>query len=125
MFTCGLLRSNFSFAIVVSVFGLLLISCLAHALWAPVRGLQLQNSLPLILVRTIVPGDDLFRDRPWRFFVLLELHGEIGAALCRSTHRGGVAEHLRKRHRGADGLHTANHLHAFDAATARVQVADD
>src|SRR5665213_39111 len=70
-------------------------------------------------------GDDLFRHRPWRFFVLLELHRVIRATLSCSAHVSGITKHGRQWHGGADGLGIADHFHALDPSATRVQIADD
>src|ERR1700761_8966646 len=81
--------------------------------------------LTLLLLIALHLGDDLFAHRPRRLFILLELHREVRSSLRRSTHCRRIAEHVRQRNRRLDGLHTADHLHALDASTPRVQVADD
>src|ERR1700731_1916496 len=72
MFTCGFDRSNFSLPMTLSVF--------------PVSKIQLPKDpknwrtccirLPVILtILALHLGNDLFRDRAGRLFILLELHG--------------------------------------------------
>jgi hypothetical protein len=58
------------------------------------------------------------------FLVLAEMHGETAAALRPRAQFGGVAEHLRQRHHRLDDLRGPAQLRAFDAAAARIQVAD-
>src|SRR5437868_11563437 len=72
--TCGLLRSNFSFAI-----------CLEKSPY-------LSRDLPLN------PAYDLLGDLAGDLLVLSEMHGETAAALGTRTQLGGVSEHLRERH---------------------------
>src|SRR5229473_7180204 len=81
--TCGLLRSNFSFAII----------------------LNLQQKLFSNLA--LHPADDLFRQRGGNFLVLAEVHRKTSAPLRVRANIGGVAEHLRKRHHRLDDLSSA------------------
>src|SRR5581483_9842148 len=92
MLTCGLLRSNFSFAI-----------------------LLLPDSLPDSLFRNLAlyAGDDLFGNVLRHFLVLPEMHGEAAASLSARTQLGGVAEHLRQRHHGLDQLRGSVRFGAF------------
>src|ERR1051326_1035104 len=66
MFTCGLLRSNFSFAI-----------------------LRLSS---LLLRDALHPAHNFFGQRGRNLFVLPEMHGETAAALCARPQLGGVTE---------------------------------
>src|SRR3954462_8707587 len=110
-FTCGLLRSNFSFAIILAPSSqFLALSC---QLSAKIKTLSSGRRFPLHL------GNDLFRDRTRRLFIAREVHGVLGAALGAGTHVGGVTEHFRQRHDGLDDLRTGAMFHALDASTAR------
>src|SRR5216110_1538301 len=121
MFTCGFDRSNFSLPMTLSVF--------------PVSKIQLPKDskgdapcgtgLLVLAVFALHLGNNLFRDRARRLFVLLELHGIVGASLRGRPHVGGVTEHGAQRNRGADRLRGTDHLHAFDSSPARVEIADD
>src|SRR5581483_12367092 len=78
MFTCGLLRSNFSFAI-----------------------LRLSS---LLLRDSLYPAHDFFGQRGRYFFIFAEMHRKTAAALVTRAEFGGITEHLRKRHRRLDDL---------------------
>src|ERR1039457_2000273 len=95
-FTCGFLRSNFSFAIVSSV---------------------ARDSLNRHL------GDDALRNRLRDLVIAFELHRVVGPALRERPERGGVAEHLRERDARRDDLEVHARLHVVDPAPAGVQVA--
>src|SRR6266511_496248 len=74
------------------------------------------------LLRALRRGDDLARDRLWRFLVTVELHGERGATLGRGTQVGRVAEHRGERNAGANRLRISPRLWAFDPAGARIEI---
>src|SRR5437016_4303389 len=97
MFTCGLDRSNFSFAISV----------------AP-RILELNPGLARDL------GDDFLADVARRLFVLLEVHRVRRASLSAGAQVGRVPEHGRERdHRGDDLRAAAGDLSLQLAAPPR------
>src|SRR5512135_1318973 len=73
---CGLLRSNFSFAMYVSL--------------SPYQNLR--NCLALR------PAGNLFRHALGNFLIPPEVHSERPAPLCARAQFRGVSEHLRKRH---------------------------
>src|ERR1700761_4624535 len=87
-FTCGFERSNFSFAI----------SSLSS------QSLRHSSNRAGYKLLTLVAADDLFRDRPWRFFVAVEVHRVVSAALGRGAHVRGIAKHFAQRHIGLDDL---------------------
>src|SRR4051794_381140 len=98
MLTCGLLRSNFSFAI-----------------------LNLPENLPCYLALGF--ADDLFRDRPRHFFVLTEVHRERTPTLCSGAHFRRVSEHLAQRNHGLDDVGASEQLRTFQTSAAADQVA--
>src|SRR5579884_503767 len=104
MLTCGLLRSNFSFAILLLPDSLL-------------------NSLLRYLA--LYAGDDLFGNVLRDLFVLPEVHGEAAAALGARAQLGSVAEHFRQRHHGLDQLRGSARFGSFQTSTARDQIAID
>ena len=57
--------------------------------------------------------------------IVLRLHGVHAAALRAGTQRGGVTKHLGERNQRVNLFGRAVVIHAFDAATAAVQVADN
>src|SRR6266852_5613762 len=86
MFTCGLLRSNFSFAIASS---------------APQSKSFKTKTNPVLLFAPVFL-DNLFGERRGQFRVVREMHCESRAALGAAAQIRGVAEHLRQRHFHAD-----------------------
>src|SRR5579885_953015 len=112
MFTCGLLRSNFSLAI----------PC------APHYSKFLLNTDPSF-PKSFQSGafgflDDLFRNRRGRLSVMGKVHGEIPAALGAAPQVGGVAEHFRERDQNADHMATRARLRTLNLRAARVQVTE-
>src|SRR5436309_2430406 len=99
MFTCGLLRSNFSFAISLS---------------SP------QNLLGYFALRLV---HDFVRDAARHFFVLAEVHREGAASLRAGPQLGGIAEHLRQRNHCLNNLGSAQNLGTLETAAARNQIA--
>src|SRR3990172_12728281 len=87
-FTCGLVRSNLLFAIVVP--------------WE------------WLLFR----ADHRFGDALRRLGVMLEFHGVGGAALRQRAHRRRIAEHLAQRHLRLDRLAARQVFQAEDGAAA-------
>ena len=57
--------------------------------------------------------------------IVLRLHGVHATALRTGTQRGGVTKHLGERNQRVDLFGRAVVIHAFDAAAAAVQVADN
>src|SRR5438552_1160352 len=100
-FTCGFLRSNFSFAIVSSV-----------------RSLRVDS-----LDRNF--RDDSLGDRLGNLVVSFELHRVVGAALRQGAELCRVAEHLRQGDARRDHLEVEARLHVVDLSAPRVEVADD
>src|SRR6266567_2470071 len=125
-FTCGLLRSNFSFAMIPSSSNLCRANlCLNQN--APSRVNLRQGFVFRLPGRTFALhlGDDLFRHRTRRFVIMRKVHGERRATLRAGAHVRGVTEHLRQRYQRLDHLRTCAMLHAFNPSAARVQVAND
>src|ERR1039457_6701548 len=83
IFTCGLLRSNFSFAMST-------------------------NLLPRHF--SLNPSYDLFRDALRHLFILAEMHREAAAALRSGTQFRGVTEHLTERHHRLNQVGSAANL---------------
>src|SRR4051812_687977 len=102
MLTCGLLRSNFFFAIV----GVLLLL----AGWA--------RSAPCLL-------NELRGQAVRDLGVVTEFHRRRRPALGHRPQVRDVAEHLGERDERADDLCRPARLHALDLAAAAVEVADD
>src|SRR5205814_5722429 len=120
MFTCGLLRSNFSFAISSS---------------APQsKSFELPCYQPGNQPRTANPDlsgrfaggllDHFLRDRNRRFGIMRKMHGESGAALSAAAQIGGVTEHLRERHFHSNDVAAGAVFRALNRRTPRIQVAE-
>src|SRR5262249_4134627 len=101
IFTCGLERSNFSFAIFKSSIDAetprrgenpLLPASLRLCVSASRSSSLLFRDLALNLIH------DLFRDTGRNFFVLPEMHGEASASLRTGPQFSRITEHLRQRH---------------------------
>src|ERR1035441_8989681 len=119
MFTCGLLRSNFSFAMVPlccqrSAFCLLL-SAFCFLLSA-FCFLNLPSHFPLNLRHY------LLRDILRNFLVLPKVHRKGTAALRAGSQLGSVSEHLRQRHHGLDHLSSTVNFGAFQPSAPRVYI---
>src|ERR1700751_1938247 len=112
MFTCGLLRSNFSLAIAFS-------TPHSNSLKRDYKSLRLLSRLARIF------RDYLFRNRSGRFRVVRKMHGEVAAALGTAAPVGGVAEHLGPRHFHADDVATGAIFRALNRGTPRVEIAKD
>src|ERR1700754_2208297 len=124
--TCGLSRSNFSFATSIAPSEVLVF----------VRGLRTWRTResyrdPSFDVRSVCLGrrrvsaatlDDLLRDVRRDLVVAVELHGVGGAALRVGAQVGRVAEHLRQRHAAGHREGVAPAVLALDAATAAAEV---
>src|SRR5437762_1407410 len=102
-FTCGLVRSNFAFAIVVF-------------LWFSSAALPDLLSLHL--------ADDLFCLALRNFLVMRKLHRVYRAPLRHRAQLRGVAEHFGERHRRSDDLRLAALCHASDLAAPRREIAE-
>src|SRR3990172_1688433 len=95
--TCGLERSNFSFAIAPLLHldefptDLQFVTWNQNASFATLVSHNLSLHGP-----SLQPGDDLFADRFRCWLVPGKVHGVGGAALRARAHLGGVAEHLRQ-----------------------------
>src|SRR5208283_3682289 len=109
MLTCGLLRSNFSFAISVH----------SPALSQILTGRLSVGDLSLR------PADNLFGDRSRSLFVPAEVHRETAAALSARPDFGRISEHLRQRHHRPNHLTAAAQLDAFQPPAAADQIAVD
>src|SRR5579871_4695119 len=94
---CGLLRSNFSFAMRISPFG----------------GRRPSPSFRYLSLDLV---DDLFGETARHLFIPSEVHRETAAPLCPRAQFGCVSEHLRERDHRFDDLRRAAQLHALDAA---------
>src|ERR1035441_3032819 len=93
MLMCGLVRSNFSFAI---------------------RENASLSSLALDL------ADDFLGLRRGDFLVLAEMHGETAAPLRPRAQFRSVPEHGRQRHHGFNDAGGSPQLRGFDPAAPRV-----
>src|SRR5260221_14564099 len=82
IFTCGLLRSNFSFAIP----------------FAPQIEIHSNPDKPCCLLFAPVLLDDFFRQRRGQLRIMRKVHGKRRAALRAAAQIRGVTEHLRQRH---------------------------
>src|SRR5271157_2943179 len=107
MLTCGLLRSNFSFAIAA----LLLVNALFERSPEP---------LPLPRHPTGRLGDHLVGDRGGRLGIVRKMHSEVAAALRAAAQIGRVTEHLRERHLHADDVTSRAGLGTLNLRPARV-----
>src|SRR5215472_2362444 len=107
MFTCGLLRSNFSFAISSS---------------AP-QSKSCKESVLLELLPAAGLLYNLFREIRGKLRVMRKMHGEIAAALRAAAQIGGVTEHLGERHLHANYVAARTALRALNLRAAGVEVA--
>src|ERR1700693_585847 len=110
-FTCGLLRSNFSFAMSASAPQRVLVR-------TPLTGSLLPQRLPCGL------GDDLFSHLRRRFLVVRKMHSETSAALRAAAEVSGIPEHGGQRHLRGDDLASGARFAALNLTAARVQVAN-
>src|SRR5216684_2774896 len=108
MFTCGLLRSNFSFAISSS---------------APQS-----KSCKTLETRNLLPPagllDNFLSQIVRKFRVMRKMHCESGAALRAAAQVRGVTEHLRERHFHANDIAARPVFGALNRRTPRIQVAE-
>src|SRR5580704_1000306 len=137
--TCGLSRSNFSFATFYS----LLYRLVCPPLWRRTSEIYLNavvreswcccsaalgiRPCPRRLRRNRLPGsrfDDLLGDVRGNLVVALELHGVVGASLRVGAQVGCVAEHLAQGDLGGDSQRVAASLLAFHAPTPAAEVSD-
>src|SRR5215469_10428181 len=107
MFTCGLLRSNFSFAISSS---------------AP-QSKSCKKSASRKLLSAAGLLHNLFREIGWQLRVVRKMHGEIAAALRAAAQIGGVPEHFRQRHLHANFVAARTAFRALNLRAAGVEVA--
>src|SRR6266851_4837983 len=112
MFTCGLLRSNFSFAIALS---------------APQSKSFRFRCYRALTAKPLLPGhlagrplDYFLGDRSRRFGVMRKMHGERGAPLRAAAQVRGVTEHLRERHFHADDVAARAVFRALNRRTPRI-----
>src|SRR5919108_3489949 len=120
--TCGLSRSNFSFATSGCSFSL----SLWKSFWY-VRRRPAASANPCRLARLRghrLPRafDDLLGDVRRHFLVAVELHRVRGAPLRHRTQVADVAEHLAERRVSSHDLGVAPLLHPLDPAAAAVEV---
>src|SRR5687767_6489518 len=108
-FTCGLLRSNFSFAT-------------GGYSFLKVSGTYYLRAGPDRLTGAVL--DDLLGDVRRHLVVPIELHGVCGSSLGRRAQVCRVAEHRRQRDAAPDGHGVAARLLALDVSAAAGQVAD-
>src|SRR4051812_18535503 len=125
--TCGLSRSNFSFATSIApskdlVFG-------EGGSWRTRESYRepSRDVRSVCLGRGGVAGaalDDLLRDVGRNLVVAVELHGVRGAALRVGAQVRRVAEHLRQRDASRDGQGVAPAVLTLDATAAAAEIAD-
>src|SRR5215467_5855862 len=94
-FTCGLVRSNFSFAIISS--------SLSSSLFAR---------------PTLRFADDFVSHAARHFLIAREMHRVLGSALRARSHMRRVSEHFRQWNDGLDDLRACAVLHTFNAPAA-------
>src|SRR6202166_3145492 len=115
MFTWGLFRSNFSFAICSSAPQ---IKVVFAATANPEFLIQLPASaLALVLV------DNFLSNRIRRFGVVRKVHGEIGTALGAAAQIRRISKHLRERHFRTDHVAAGTILSTLNRRAASVQIA--
>src|SRR3712207_419489 len=125
-FTCGLFRSNFSFATPSYSF-LKAFAGAAPDATAPAKA-RTSETYSLSTGAYGLPGpvlDDLLLDARRHLVVAVELHGVSGPTLCGRAQVGRVAEHLGERDAGPNGDGVAARLLALHTPTAAREVADD
>src|ERR1700744_3884217 len=94
MFTCGLLRSNFSLDIACSSSQIR--NCKTRCCYK-----LLANAAALVLF------NHFLRQLVWHFRVVREMHGEIRATLRAAAQIGRITEHLREWHFSANYVYAA------------------
>src|SRR6267378_2992420 len=109
MFTCGFVRSNFSFAISPS---------------AP-QSNSFQTT-PKIAVLLFAPVllDHFFGKSRWKLGIMREVHCECCPSLRAAAEVRGITKHLRQRHFYADHVAARTVFSALNRGTPRVQVAE-
>src|SRR3982075_1131268 len=103
MFTCGLLRSNFSFAIPS----------------APQIKIHSNSNKALCLLFAPMLFDDFFRQSRRQLRVTPKVHRARRAALRAAAQIRGVTEHLRQRSFHANDIASGAILGALDRGTPR------
>src|ERR1700737_1964590 len=111
MFTCGLLRSNFSLAI-----------CFSAPQSNSFKTLY-KNPLLGRFARGLL--DDFLRNRSRRLGVMRKMHGERGASLCATAQIRGVPEHLRQWDLHANDVAARAVFRSLNFGAARIQVSED
>src|ERR1043166_2663214 len=118
MFTCGLLRSNFSLLMVESD------SPQSRPSDISVLCVPRDLYVPFLFRHTLNLGDHFFSDILGRLIITLEMHRRSRTALRRRTQVRGVANHLGQRDVGRTPLRaTWTGLHLFDLPAPPIQVA--
>src|SRR4051812_34860022 len=108
MFTCGLLRSNFSLLIASPAF---------------ILKFEIQKTL---VTRSLDLSDDLLSDVPGCLVISLEVHARRRTSLCRGAKVGRVTKHLGQRHECRhDRNITRTRFHLIDLPAPTVEVAVD
>src|ERR1700722_9873483 len=113
MFTCGLLRSNFSFAICSSAPQIKVVFA------ATTNSKFLDPRLPARAL-TLVLVDNFLRNRIRRFGVVRKVHGEIRATLGAATQIRRITKHLCKRHFRADHVAAGTILGTLNGRAASI-----
>src|SRR5690349_15894858 len=95
--TCGLLRSNFSFAIFNSSMGRRDAETQRKPLVCFSLRLCVSASKVFLLLRDLSLNlvDDLFGNTARHFLIPAEMHREAAASLCARAHVGRIPEHFR------------------------------
>ena len=83
------------------------------------------GELILVFVFTLAGFDDLLRIRSGNLLVTLKAHREGAARLRHGAQIRGILEHFGERRFSGHALQLADFVHAHDAATALVHIADD
>ena len=79
----------------------------------------------MCVVRLLVLlAENLFRNALGHFFVVVELHGIVAAALRTGAQVRCIAKHFGKRHHRVDALGAGAVLHAFIMGSSRTGLAD-
>src|SRR5699024_8193301 len=147
MLRCGLLRSNFAFATLVSSWTdccvrtqagtFLRLQLYSRSCQRPTLGVVISPAPPAPRRNTPPAelntgeslsgrlGDDLLGHGLGDLGIRVEHHGVVRPALGLRPQVADVAEHLRQRDLRPDDACTAALLHGLDLATAGVQVTDD
>src|SRR5277367_1908792 len=112
IFTCGLFRSNFSFAISLSAPQVKLFSVL--------------NSWPCLPLGFFAAraANNLFRNVSRNLLVVRKVHRETATSLRAAANFRGVTEHRRQRHAHVNNLGPAARFASLHLSAARIQVRD-